>query len=108
MNTAHVLAWLTCLALAFFACVLSVRNTGTVIANQREVTWLKKQIEGRKAPSAKDMQQIRRSLREIAAELQALRESGDVPEGREQLQKLEERVRNLQGVIENAGTNAGE
>jgi chemotaxis protein histidine kinase CheA len=106
MNTAHILAWLTCLALAFFACILGVRNAGSVIARKQEVARLREQMEKDDGMSeshmAGELGSIQDSLAQIAEELKALRETraGEAAPGlAEKMEKLESQIRDLQEAM---------
>ena len=108
MNTAHVLAWLTCLALAFFACILAVRNAGGVLARKQEVAQLRKKVDQKGRISEHqfkdEVQRMQRSLEQIAEELRALRkaEGGSHEAGlKEKLRALETQISDLREKIDN-------
>jgi hypothetical protein len=93
MNAPHVLAWLTCLALAFFACLLAVHNMGATARLERDMAHLK-QNPPSPAPNAEELERIRRSLDAIRQELRELKPV--VPEeasGR--IEELQRRVKDL-------------
>lgn len=102
MNTAHLVAWLTCIALAFFACILGVRNAGVVLALERQVEAMDERLqEGSRGPAAAhgEMDRIRRSLDRIGEELAALQQSDapDIsPQLRQRLEELEQLLRETQ------------
>jgi chromosome segregation ATPase len=98
LNTANLLAWLTCLILAFFACVLGVRNAYVALGIERRVERMQEQYEaprGDQERLARELRRMRQSLAHIAEELQALRDS----EGADAPPELEQRIEELQELI---------
>ena len=94
MNTAHMIAWLTCLVLAFLACILGVFNVGRRIALERDVRRLSVTVEA--MPKLDD---AREELGTIGAELHSLAQTLPAEasaELRRSLAELEERVEALQ------------
>ena len=102
MNTAHVVAWLTCLVLAFLACVLGVFNVGGRIALEREVVRLSDRVdvlaEDGKTVSGPELDHVRGELVRMGAEMQSLVQevpSETPPNLRERLGELEKQVKAL-------------
>jgi archaellum component FlaC len=99
------------LGLAFFACIMSVRNATIAVARKQEVSQLQKHIEdmpGGKHQFTEEMQRIQGSLEHIADELRALREAGvgkQTPGLEEKMKKLERQIEDLQ---EKVGVKEGE
>lgn len=107
MNTAHLVAWLTCLILAFLACVLGVFNAGRRIALDRDVQRLSASVDALsdQSPGAKDghLERLRDGLARISAELRETTqdESAGISEDlRQKLVSLEERLKELQSQLE--------
>ena len=102
MNTAHLVAWMTCLALAFFACILGVRNAGAVLRLEGQVETMGRKLEAGSEGSGgvqAELERIRRSLDKIAEEVRGLRDADapDVsPELRLRLEELEQLLRETQ------------
>jgi len=103
VNGAHVLAWLTCLALAFFACILSVRNAGSALKLERDIEQMKQQMaESDGVGSALYAEQVRRiqqSLAGIKAELKSLKDAKPEGAGEQfeaQVQGLQDRIEEMQ------------
>ena len=104
MSTAHLVAWLTCLVMAFFACVLGVFNTGRRIGVERElanVTETVKELAARPADSV-EMKGACDNLAKIREDLRGIGESLP-PEANQELRKklsdLDERLENVQGQL---------
>ncbi len=109
MSTGNVVAWLTCLILAFFACVLSVRNLGTALHLEKEMARLERKVEGMserpKEGISAELARIRRSLDNVAAELQEIEQSElpDAPEDlKARLKELEALLRDLNEALTDA------
>jgi hypothetical protein len=107
MNTAHVVAWLTCLVLAFLACVLGVFNMGGRIALERQVLRLSASVEAMGEPaestSRAELNHVRGELGRIGAEMHSLAEEvpSETPANlREKLGGLEEQVKALERRLE--------
>ena len=104
MNTAQVMAWLTCLALAFFACILSVLNMGDAMRLRREVDQVRQEIGAsgiqRGRFSDKDLERIRESVVNIREQLQATREASGAYSPEELKGKLSALDENLRVIEE--------
>jgi hypothetical protein len=103
VNSAHVLAWLTCLALAFFACILGVRNAGSALKLERDIEQMKQQMaESDNVANALYAEQVRRihqSLGGIKAEMSSLKDSKPEGAGEDfeaQVQKLQDRIEEME------------
>jgi hypothetical protein len=107
MNTAQVMAWLTCLALAFFACILSVLNMGDAMRLRREVDQVRQEIGAsgiqRGRFSDKDLERIRESVVNIREQLQATREASGGFSPAELKGKLSALDANLRAIEEELG-----
>ena len=101
MNTANLMAWLTCLILAFFACILSVRNAVTTLQVEKRMAQMEQRLDATSgqplASLAGQIAGIRRSLDNIAAELETLQQAPDASaELQAKLAELHSLVRDLQ------------
>lgn len=68
MNAAQLIAWLICLFLGFFACVLAVHNMGQTNLLRRRV----EELEGQKAAvesATEELKKIRRTLEDVEGKL---------------------------------------
>ena len=115
MSTGNVVAWLTCLILTFFACVLSVRNAGATLHLEREMARLERKVEGMSERPAEgisaELARIRRSLGNIAAELQEIEQSElpDAPEElKAKLKELDVLLRDLNAALADASRQDAE
>ena len=106
MNTAHILAWLTCLALAFFACMLSVRNAGNALRLERDLAGVREQMTQSDSVAvalhADQVKRIQQTLDQIKAEVKALKE--EAPQGAGQgfadkLEAIERRLGEVQAQL---------
>jgi len=98
MNTANLIAWLTCLILAFFACILSVRNAVTTLQVEKRMARTEQRLDAQ--GEAEQLARIRGSLDNIAAELGALQQAPDAPaELRAKLAEVAALVRALQQTL---------
>ena len=81
MNAAQLIAWLVCLVLAFFACVVAVHNTGQVNLLRQQLQDMRAQ-QKRQESAAGELKKIRGTLQEIekAMEADRPREGGAVKE----------------------------
>ena len=103
MNIGNVLAWLMCLALAFFACIIGVRNAGNVLKFERELDHMKMRSDISdymlRSLFATQVQRMDKSLARVQEELKSLRESGgeeaDVARKLEELEKEVGKAREL-------------
>ena len=107
MNTAHVVAWLTCLVLAFLACVLGVFNVGGRIALERDVVRLSDRVEvmveREKGVSGAELDHVRGELGRIGAEMRSLVQEvpSEAPANlHERLGELEKQVKALERRLE--------
>ena len=101
MNTAHLVAWLTCLVVAFLACVIGVLNSGRRIVLERDLQHLQASVETLSESSrltpGKQLERAREELAGISAELHQMAQPPDIPASlREKLSELERRLRDLQ------------
>ena len=115
MSAGNVMAWLTCLVLAFFACVLSVHNVGTALHLEKEMAELEKKVEGMSQQPPKgvseELARIRRSLDDISAELKQIEDSHlpDAPEElRAKLGELGALLRDLKESLGRAPQRGGD
>ena len=112
MNSAHVIAWLTCLILAFFACILSVRNAGRTLSTTQEVKNLEQKFNSMKSKTYQEKRnRIQNSLDNIQDELKALKEKAEAettPEMESRIEKLQELLKNLEGLIQEPTENSDE
>ncbi|MFP4175792.1 MAG: hypothetical protein ACOCQ9_00700 [Candidatus Brocadiia bacterium] len=100
MKTAHLVAWLTCLALAFFACVLSVRNAGSILAVKEEAERLREDNQGEYSG---ETERILSSLRYIEGEISALKGSEiteDASSVEDKLDRLEAEIQRIKKDLE--------
>ena len=112
MNTGQVVAWLTCLCLAFLACILAVRSTGTALMVKQELADVKERVEmSSGAPRKEVVEQTRRALQvlgDVQAELQAIRKA-DIPDPPPKLQaKLDAIEKTLAELEKELRAAAGE
>ncbi len=105
MNTAQVLAWLVCLALAFFACVLSVLNMGSRFHVERDLETMREELNALREPSAlspRELDLVRRTLAGIRADLRET-EQLNLPEAeprlREGLAAVDAKLRELEALF---------
>lgn len=115
MSAGNVMAWLTCLVLAFFACVLSVHNVGTALHLEKEMAELEKKVEGMSQQPPKgvseELARIRRSLEDISVELKEI-EGSHMPEAAEELRaklgKLSAVLFELREVLQQTPVQGGD
>ena len=102
MNTAQVLAWLLCLALAFFACVLSMHNVLTNASVRRDIDEVKQELaalEEPSRPSAEQLARMRRTVAEIRGEIDEISQLQPSDRTEELTKKLADLDRHL-GALE--------
>lgn len=106
MNTAHVVAWLTCLILAFFACILAVRNAGSVLNMRNDVEQMEKELKeadkvagGLYEAQVERIRQSVKGLREEASTLRELHGKASVEEMGHELDVLEDRLKALEAEL---------
>ena len=111
MNTGQVVAWLTCLCLAFLACILAVRSTGTALMVKQELADVKERVDMSGAPSKEVVEQTRRALQvlgDVQTELQAIRKA-DIPDAPQKLEaKLDAIEKTLAELEKELRAAAGE
>jgi len=98
VNTAQVLAWLLCLALAFFACVLSVHNMLTNALVTRDIEEVKQKLaalEEPSRPSAEQLARMRKTVAEIRGEIDEIRQLDPSDRPEELTKKLSDLDRQL-------------
>lgn len=115
MNSSHLLAWLTCLLLAFVACLLGAFNLGRQRLLERDIDRVEAKMEAKMEAvpgheeaglQAADVQRIRKALAELRTEIDQIKaaESRMPAEMGPRLQKLETLVKALQEALaEDAG-----
>jgi len=108
MKSAGVLAWLTCLFLAFFACLLAVRNAYTTVQLDRRMTQMQRALDER--GRFEELQRIRLSLANVERELSDLQGSepaGASAELARKLAELQELLSALQAELDNLAQQKG-
>jgi cob(I)alamin adenosyltransferase len=100
MNSTNLLAWLICLILAFFACILTVRNAGKTVSLNKEVQKLQEKIDSFETNRHEiQVQRIHESLKNIQDELNSLKQTAaqnDDAALNEKIDRLEELITTLE------------
>ncbi len=116
MSGSQVLAWLTCLMLAFLACVLGAYNLGRQRLVERDVDEMKTELAAARAapgaapagdverPSNGGLERLRLSVTQIRSEVATLKAlEGELPDGVwSELQAEIERLDTLVAELEQA------
>lgn len=99
------MAWITCLILAFLACIIAVWNAGNNLKLEGEIREVKKKIQAKKAStSALEQAQISRILKNVSRieeELEDLKGSEEEipPELREKMGALQDEMKELESSL---------
>ena len=105
MNTANLVAWLTCLILAFFACIIGVRNAGATLKLEKDLQRMQERVDSSDSAAgalrAAQLRRIREGLLRVREGVEALIAGGsEAPEGLvEELKALDEQLLRLDQEI---------